>query len=177
MAYDKVIDSSALDANLASIAEAIRTKGGTTDQLVFPDGFISAIEAIQAGGGGGGGLDYGTITTTISSGIKIEHGLGAVPQALIFIALSPENVANTYNEAPLYFLLPKKGEASSRLFFYRRAMQRAQLSASGTNSLFGSGTSNTTYDRVNNINDSYFVTPTSIGACTYFWAVFKEALI
>ena len=164
------------DTSLTSIAEAIRTKGGTTDQLVFPDGFISAIEAIQAGGGGGG-LDYGTITTTISSGIKIEHGLGAVPQALIFIALSPENVANTYNEAPLYFLLPKKGEASSRLFFYRRAMQRAQLSASGTNSLFGSGTSNTTYDRVNNINDSYFVTPTSIGACTYFWAVFKEALI
>ena len=38
MAYDKVIDSSALDANLASIAEAIRTKGGTTDQLVFPAG-------------------------------------------------------------------------------------------------------------------------------------------
>ena len=53
MAYDKVIDSSALDANLASIAEAIRTKGGTTDQLVFPAGFISAIEAIEAGGGGG----------------------------------------------------------------------------------------------------------------------------
>ena len=52
MAYDKVIDSSALDANLASIAEAIRTKGGTTDQLVFPAGFISAIEAIEAGGGG-----------------------------------------------------------------------------------------------------------------------------
>lgn len=50
MAYDKVIDSSALDANLASIAEAIRTKGGTTDQLVFPAGFISAIEAIEAGG-------------------------------------------------------------------------------------------------------------------------------
>ena len=38
------------DTSLTSIAEAIRTKGGTTDQLVFPAGFISAIEAIEAGG-------------------------------------------------------------------------------------------------------------------------------
>lgn len=41
------------DTSLTSIAEAIRTKGGTTDQLVFPAGFISAIEAIEAGGGSG----------------------------------------------------------------------------------------------------------------------------
>lgn len=40
------------DTSLTSIAEAIRTKGGTTDQLVFPAGFISAIEAIESGGGG-----------------------------------------------------------------------------------------------------------------------------
>lgn len=47
MAYRKVNDDS-----LASVANAIRTKGGTTEPLAFPDGFVSAISAIQAGGGG-----------------------------------------------------------------------------------------------------------------------------
>lgn len=49
MAYRKVNDTS-----LASVADAIRSKSGTSDALVFPDGFVSAISAIQAGGGGGG---------------------------------------------------------------------------------------------------------------------------
>ena len=49
MAYRKVNDTS-----LASVADAIRAKGGTSDALVFPEGFLSAISAIQTGGGGGG---------------------------------------------------------------------------------------------------------------------------
>ena len=44
-------------ADLVSVANAIRTKGGTSEALVFPDGFVSAVQAIQAGGGG-------TITAT-----------------------------------------------------------------------------------------------------------------
>ena len=40
------------DTSLVSVANAIRTKGGTTDQLVFPDGFVSAIDGIQSGDGG-----------------------------------------------------------------------------------------------------------------------------
>lgn len=39
------------DNSLASVADAIRSKGGTSDSLVFPDGFVSAISAIQTGGG------------------------------------------------------------------------------------------------------------------------------
>lgn len=46
MAYRKVDDTS-----LSSVADAIRSKGGTSETLVFPDGFVSAISAIQAGGG------------------------------------------------------------------------------------------------------------------------------
>ena len=46
MAYRKVDD-----ASLSSVADAIRLKGGTSETLVFPDGFVSAISAIQAGGG------------------------------------------------------------------------------------------------------------------------------
>ena len=49
MSYRKVNDNS-----LASVADAIRSKGSTSDALVFPDGFVSAISAIQTEGGGGG---------------------------------------------------------------------------------------------------------------------------
>lgn len=34
-------------ADLTAVADAIRTKGGTTDTLTFPDGFVSAIESIE----------------------------------------------------------------------------------------------------------------------------------
>ena len=43
---------------LTSVADAIRTKGGTTEQLAFPAGFISAVESIQSGGGGGAKEPY-----------------------------------------------------------------------------------------------------------------------
>ena len=39
-------------SDLVSVANAIRTKGGTSETLVFPSGFVSAVQAIQAGGGG-----------------------------------------------------------------------------------------------------------------------------
>lgn len=39
------------DTELTSIANAIRTKGGTSGQLTYPSGFISAIENIPTGGG------------------------------------------------------------------------------------------------------------------------------
>lgn len=49
MALDKVVDSMALDGNLKNVANAIRTKGKTTASLTFPNGFISAIQAIHTG--------------------------------------------------------------------------------------------------------------------------------
>ncbi len=52
MGYDKVVDSTQLDADLLSVANAIRTKGGTSASLAFPAEFVSAIESIR------GGLNY-----------------------------------------------------------------------------------------------------------------------
>ena len=48
MALDKLVDSSQLDANLTSIANAIRAKGGTSAQLAFPAEFVSAIQPSPA---------------------------------------------------------------------------------------------------------------------------------
>ena len=36
-------------ADLTAVADAIRSKGGTAAQLVYPSGFVSAIQAIQTG--------------------------------------------------------------------------------------------------------------------------------
>ena len=46
MALDKLVDSAALDANLTSVANSIRTKGGTSGPMAFPAGFVAAVEAI-----------------------------------------------------------------------------------------------------------------------------------
>ena len=63
MALDKLVDSAQLDSDLTSVANAIRTKGGTSASLAFPQGFVDAVGAIQAGGG----LDYVVQTVTRTS--------------------------------------------------------------------------------------------------------------
>ena len=50
MALDKLVDSTQLDSDLTSVANAIRTKGGTSASLAFPADFVSAIAAIPTGG-------------------------------------------------------------------------------------------------------------------------------
>ena len=50
MALDKLVDSTQLDNNLTSIANAIRAKTGSTATLAFPAGFTTEITAIQTGG-------------------------------------------------------------------------------------------------------------------------------
>lgn len=58
--------------DLTKVASAIRQKGGTSDPLVYPDGFVTAIQALQTGGSATPGApgditfyDYdGTIVTS-----------------------------------------------------------------------------------------------------------------
>lgn len=38
------------DTDLKAVADAIRTKAGSTAALFFPDGFVSAVNGIQTGG-------------------------------------------------------------------------------------------------------------------------------
>lgn len=77
MAYKKVND-----ASLASVANAIRAKGGTSDALVFPEGFVSAISAIQTGGGGA------LLVKVDGTTLKIENPVvtdGTLPLASISV--------------------------------------------------------------------------------------------
>ena len=53
MAYDKVVDSAALDAAMTYTANRIRNKTGGTDQIAWDSakGFGDAVDAISSGGG------------------------------------------------------------------------------------------------------------------------------
>lgn len=46
MAYDKIVDSAKLDADLTMVADAIRARAGTTEPLAFPEGMKEAVEGI-----------------------------------------------------------------------------------------------------------------------------------
>lgn len=89
MSIDKAVDSTQLDSDLTSVANAIRTKGGTSAQLAFPNGFVSAIGDIPTGGtlitktitenGTYSAEDddadgYSEVTVNVPSGGKIETG-------------------------------------------------------------------------------------------------------
>lgn len=61
MAMDKAVDSAQLNADLTTVADAIRTKGGTDAQLAFPDGFVSAVQAIE------GAPDLNIVVTAVKN--------------------------------------------------------------------------------------------------------------
>ena len=81
MAYDKVVDSAALEAGLTQIADAIREKGGTSGSLSFPEAMAAAIAAIEAGGSGGeydfSGLNN-PITHALSGTITVASDIRAL---------------------------------------------------------------------------------------------------
>ena len=69
MAIDKAVDSAALDAGMTLVANAIRGKTGTTDPLVWPDGFAAAISGIETGGGDSAAGVIDKSVTSITSNV------------------------------------------------------------------------------------------------------------
>lgn len=92
MAVDKLVDSTQLDSDLTSVANAIRAKSGGSSQLAFPAGFVSEIQAIPSGGGGGGATKVadGTITGAGEFTIVIPVGK-KMPKADFIFTLWAEN--------------------------------------------------------------------------------------
>lgn len=97
------------DTSLTSIAEAIRTKGGTTNKLVFPAGFISAIEAIEAGGGGRnlvtGEVTFESDLNLYEQSLTIDTGLVTATAAMIIA----KNDSSLPSKSYIWILL--KGES------------------------------------------------------------------
>ena len=163
----------------AAIKTAIEGKGVTVPDGALLDGMAALIESIEAGGSGGANnVSYGTYTATSPAPSKVEHSLGVTPAALLFVyAGLTENITSQYDDALVAHIIPNKNSNSYRWMFYKSRFQSANLSANATSHLWSTGTTNTNYDRVNNINDQYFYPPKDCNTGTFFWAVFKEALI
>ena len=92
MSVDKLVDSSQLDTDLTSVANAIRTKGGTSAQLAFPAGFVSAIENIPSGGVSGLTLlGSGTYTkTSDTANISIPVTYTGTPKLFYAVNTTPK---------------------------------------------------------------------------------------
>lgn len=96
----------ALTDKLTAIADAIRSKGGTTGQLTLT-GMVDAINAIQTGSGGGSGLAYDmgefVFDADTPSHITpaVQHNLGEIPDCIIVWsdnwAGNTEVIDTTYN--------------------------------------------------------------------------------
>ena len=88
---------------LESVADAIRTKGGTSADLVYPDGFITAIGNIS--GGGGTGVAKGTLTvasnvnTNTNTKITDTSTIGFTPKAFLFYCSDRSATSNHVNIA------------------------------------------------------------------------------
>lgn len=77
------------DTDLIAVADAIRSKGGTSGSLSFPSGFVDAIGAISGGGGSLPSfmtkLDSGVIEPieNITTTQTIAHSLGEKPLVIV----------------------------------------------------------------------------------------------
>ena len=81
-------------SDLVSVANAIREKGGTSETLVFPDGFVGAVQAIQAGGGRAKIITGEFTLDTVESGVLVEHNLSEVPNFAYYFALLAPSASN-----------------------------------------------------------------------------------
>ena len=99
-------------ADLTSVADAIRTKGGTAEPLAFPAGFVSAIQAITSGGGASLGLiavpsadslpetaNASTIAVVTEQTIGNLYVQGSVPETavdgdVLILTIRPEKSIN-----------------------------------------------------------------------------------
>lgn len=95
----------ALTDKLVAIADAIRSKGGTTEQLTLA-GMVDAINAIQTGSGGGTGLAYDMgefvleADTTAVTSIYIPHNLGEKPGFILVWTDDYVGVTNPDEDSP-----------------------------------------------------------------------------
>lgn len=111
MAVDKLVDSSQLNSDLTSVANAIRTKGGTSASLAFPSGFVTAIGNISGGSDGFPGVlycsslfnsnynsgyiysgDAPTVSAHLMEGVTINCGASRVQKG--YVRIGPVDLTN-----------------------------------------------------------------------------------
>ena len=88
------------DTDLTAVANAIRTKGGTSAALAFPAGFVSAVQAIPTGGGGGATVvASGTAQGSGTYNMEIPIGTKMPIRNFIIALWANDNTEFTYDSA------------------------------------------------------------------------------
>lgn len=93
------------DTELTSVADAIRTKGGTSANLSFPTEFVSAINAIATGKQVASGT-YTAPSSDVTSGTVILTtiaDLGFTPSAIIFRQRTSGSFGTGYIQVSMIF--------------------------------------------------------------------------
>lgn len=75
MAVDKLVDSTQLNSDLTSVANAIRAKSGGSSQLAFPSGFVSEIGNIPSSGSGMS-IDWAEVTEVTIGANSVTNTTG-----------------------------------------------------------------------------------------------------
>lgn len=84
------VDSTQLDSDLTSVANAIRAKSGGSSQLAFPAGFVSEIQAIPSGGGASALIASGTYTGAGTfNGLDFPVGKKMPKTDFLFVLTAP----------------------------------------------------------------------------------------
>lgn len=130
MAVDKLVDSTQLDSGLTSVANAIRTKGGTSAQLAFPADFVSAIEAISGGGAQVTHVKYTTTSDALSSGAGgntsffyntyIAPNIPSGTDYVIIAIITNNTASGNYAKAVSVFYSPNINGTTKQLRVYYR---------------------------------------------------------
>lgn len=161
MAVDKLVDSTQLDADLTSVAIAIRTKGGTSAQMAFPAGFVSAVEAIPTGGGGAVLIERGTFTPvsdTSYGGFHIPHSLGVAPDFVVVRTNLDASASDTTNKIQSCTGVKKSYNTSTQGdFVYICTVTRGGGQALSINKVEGGGGLPANASKF--LHDDYFVVP------------------
>lgn len=127
MAVDKLVDSNQLDANLTSVANAIRAKGGTSAQMAFPTGFVSAVQAIPTGT-----TPTGTKQISITQNGTTTEDVAAYANAEIMVNVSGYTIEDIATNDAFYhqnITLPSTVTAIGSGAFY--AKQISSISGTG----------------------------------------------
>ena len=69
----KIVDADQLNNDLTTVADAIREKSGTSETFSFPDGFVSGVAAIEAGGDSVLGSDGKLKTSVLPDGYPYSY--------------------------------------------------------------------------------------------------------
>ena len=141
MAIDKAVDSTQLNSDLTSVANAIRTKGGTSAQLAFPADFVSAIAAIPTGSIG---LGYDEKT------VLVKGNSPTVDRAFdnfIFIAqVDEDEIPDTYpGNSKTWFMMFAYIDGK---FIPKSGHKGYTVNTGGSSSPFNGGASNLSYTSI-----------------------------